>query len=113
MGSTSPKLLAVLGRGGPRLPVMLCITCRPEFHPPWTGLAHVSTLTLGRLGQREASMLVAGVAGHKALPDEIMQCIIGRADGIPLFVEELTKTLLEGGILREEDDRYVLDASLP
>jgi len=111
--STTLELLDMVVGRVPHLPVMLCITCRPEFHPPWTGLAHVSTLTLGRLGQREASMLVAGVAGHKALPDEIMQRIIGRADGIPLFVEELTKTLLEGGMLREEDDRYVLDGSLP
>jgi tetratricopeptide (TPR) repeat protein len=111
--STTLELLDIVVGRVPHLPVMLCITCRPEFHPPWTGLAHVSTLTLGRLGQREASMLVAGVAGHKALPDEIMQRIIGRADGIPLFVEELTKTLLEGGMLREEDDRYVLDGSLP
>jgi class 3 adenylate cyclase/tetratricopeptide (TPR) repeat protein len=111
--STSLELLDVIAGRIPHLPVLLCATFRPEFQPPWTGQAHVTTLALSRLDQRQTARLVARVAGDKPLPPEIMDQIVGRADGIPLFVEELTKALLEGGLLRERDDRYVLDGPLP
>ena len=75
------------------LPVVLVITFRPEFQPPWTGQAHVSTLTLSRLGQREGAALVERVAGNKVLSNETE--IVERTDGIPLFVEELTKAVME------------------
>ena len=91
----------------------MVITFRPEFEPPWTGQAQVTALTLSRLGQRDTATLVESLAGGKTLPAEILDRIVERTDGIPLFIEELTKTLLEGGLLREEDGRYVLAGPLP
>jgi class 3 adenylate cyclase/predicted ATPase len=79
------------------LPVLLVITFRPEFHPPWTGLSHVSTLSLGRLGRREGAALAALVANESPLTEDITAEIVERTDGIPLFVEELTKAVLEAG----------------
>ena len=81
-----------------RLPVLLVITFRPEFHPPWTGQAHVSTLNLSRLGRREGAALAGSVAGNNVLPEEIVEEIIERTDGIPLFVEELTKAVVEARV---------------
>jgi class 3 adenylate cyclase/predicted ATPase len=78
------------------LPVLLIITFRPEFPPPWIGQAHVTTLSLGRLDRRVGGALVACVAGNNRLPDEIVAQIVERTDGVPLFVEELTKAVLEG-----------------
>ena len=86
------------------LPVLLIITFRPEFLPPWSGQAHVTTLSLSRLGRREGAALVERVAGNNALSDVIIAEIVERTDGVPLFVEELTKAVLEGGA-RDEDDR--------
>jgi class 3 adenylate cyclase/ABC-type transport system involved in cytochrome c biogenesis ATPase subunit len=96
-----------------RLPVMLVITYRPEFEPPWTGQAHVTSLTLGRLGQGEGTSLVAGVMGDKELSAEIIAEIVERADGIPLFVEELTKAVLESGGSAEDAKRIVSNAPAP
>ena len=80
------------------LRVLLVITFRPEFESPWTGESYVSTLSLSRLGRREGAALVERVAGQKALSDAIMAEIVERTDGIPLFVEELTKAVLEAGV---------------
>jgi predicted ATPase len=96
-----------------RLPVLVLITFRPEFRPPWTARAHVTSLTMSRLGRRQGADLVARVAGEKTLPAEIVEQIVARTDGVPLFVEELTKTVLESGLLRDAGDRYELDGSLP
>jgi class 3 adenylate cyclase len=96
-----------------RLPVLLVVTYRPEFAPPWVGQAYVTMLALNRLGWRETAALVAGITEGKTLPATILDHIVERTDGIPLFVEELTKSLLEGGLLREEADGYVLDGRLP
>jgi class 3 adenylate cyclase/predicted ATPase len=79
------------------LPVLLVITFRPEFVSPWTGQSYVSTLSLSRLGRREGAALVERVAGQQTLSDVIMAEIVERTDGIPLFVEELTKAVLEAG----------------
>jgi class 3 adenylate cyclase/tetratricopeptide (TPR) repeat protein len=111
--STSLDLLEMIVERVPRLPMLLLLTCRPEIQLPWTGQAHVTTLTLSRLSQRETQSLANRVAGGKSLPSEILDQIVERADGIPLFIEELTKTLLEGSLLREQDGRYVLDGPLP
>ena len=77
------------------LPVLLIVTYRPEFQPPWTGQPHVTLLTLNRLDRRERTALVAQVAGGEALPEEVVAQIVDRTDGVPLFVEELTKSVLE------------------
>ena len=84
-----------------RLPALLVVTFRPEFRPPWTGHAHVTPLTLNRLSRRHAAAMVEQVTGGKALPAEVLDQIIAKTDGVPLFVEELTKTVLESGLLRD------------
>ena len=94
------------------LPVLLIITFRPEFQQTWSGAPHVSTLLLNRLGAGEGNLLAETVAG-KALPQEVVTHIAARTDGVPLFVEELTRTVLESGLLRDEGDRYALDRPIP
>src|SRR5262249_13323493 len=79
-----------------RLPVLLVATFRPEFQPPWTGQPHVTSLSLRRLGRDESEELVSGLVGNSAaLPSELLDEIIERTDGVPLFLEELTKAVLE------------------
>jgi class 3 adenylate cyclase/DNA polymerase III delta prime subunit len=78
-----------------RLPALLIITFRPEFQPPWVGQEYVTTLTLNRLGRRAGMALIERVAGKDALSNEIVAEIVERTDGIPLFVEELTKAVVE------------------
>jgi predicted ATPase len=95
-----------------RLPVLLVITFRPEFHPPWTGQARVSTLNLSRLGRREGAALAGSVAGDNMLPEKIVEEIIERTDGIPLFVEELTKAVVEATV-RDGDEASTLNRVPP
>ena len=93
-----PTSLEAFGRAVEQiaqLRVLLIVTYRPEFAAPWIGRPHVSTLTLNRLGQREIAAMIDGLAGNKALPTAIRQDIMERTDGIPLFVEEMTKAVLE------------------
>ena len=93
-----PTSLEVLGRTVDRiktLPALLIVTFRPEFNAPWVGQSHVTSLTLNRLGEREAAAIIAGLAGNKALPADVLAEIVERTDGIPLFVEEMTKAVLE------------------
>ena len=75
--------------------MLLIITYRPEFEPPWIGRPYVTALTLNRLGEREIAAMIDRVTGNKPLPASIRQDIIERTDGIPLFVEEMTKAVLE------------------
>ena len=110
---TSRELLDLAVERIRNLPVLLIITFRPEFQPPWTGLPEVTMLALNRLNRRDRTTLVMQISGSKALPDEVVDQIADRTDGVPLFVEELTKTVLESGLLRAEADRYVLDRALP
>ncbi len=95
------------------LRLLLLVTARPEFIPPWPADAHVTVQALARLGRREGATLVERSAGGKALPAEILEQILARTDGVPLFLEELTKTIIESGLLREEDGHYALDGALP
>ena len=93
-----PTSLEVFGRvvdGIKALPVLLVVTFRPEFNAPWVGQSHVASLTLNRLGEREVAGIIAGLVGNKTLPAEVMAEIVERTDGIPLFVEEMTKAVLE------------------
>ena len=95
---SDPTSLETFGRAVDRLatlPVLLLITFRPEFNPPWIGLPHVTFLTLNRLTWGEVEGLIDGVAGNKPLAANVRQDIIERTDGIPLFVEEMTKAVLE------------------
>jgi predicted ATPase len=109
---TSHELLDLTVERVRRLPVLLIVTFRPEFQPPWSGQPQVTTLALNRLDRRDRNTLVNLIAGGKALPDQIVAQIVERTDGVPLFVEELTKSVLESGLLREEAERYVPNSSL-
>jgi class 3 adenylate cyclase len=93
--------------------MLLVITLRPEFKAPWIGQRHVTSLSLSRLSQTETSALVNEVGAGKMLPKEVLQRIVERTDGVPLFVEALTKTLIESPFQREEAQSYVLDGPLP
>jgi class 3 adenylate cyclase/predicted ATPase len=110
---TSRELLDLTVGHVRSLPVLLIVTFRPEFQPPWTGQPQVTMLALNRLDRRDRAVLVEQIAGGKALPDDVIDQIADRSDGVPLFVEELTRSVLESGLLREEADRYVLDRALP
>jgi class 3 adenylate cyclase/predicted ATPase len=93
-----PTTLEALGRTVDRLRtlgVLLIVTCRPEFQPPWIGRSYVTVLNINRLGEREIVALIDRVTGNKSLPESVRQDIIERTDGIPLFVEEMTKAVLE------------------
>jgi predicted ATPase len=93
-----PTSLEALGRAVDRirtLAVLLIVTYRPEFGPPWIGWPHVTAVILNRLGDGEIAAMIEGVIGNKSLPVSIRKEIIERADGIPLFVEEITKSVLE------------------
>jgi predicted ATPase len=94
---TSRELLDLTVERVSNLPVLLMLTFRPELHPPWTGQPQVTMLALSRLDRRERIVLVEQIAGSKALPDELVAQIADRTDGVPLFVEELTKSVLESG----------------
>ena len=92
---TSRELLDLMIDRIRRMPVLLLITSRPEFQAPWVGQPHVTTLALNRLNARDGATLVQQLAGNLALTDETVADILERTDGVPLFVEELTKAVLE------------------
>lgn len=91
----------------------MLLTFRPDFRPQWAQRAHVTSLTLSRLTRRQTELMVGRTAGSKGLPVEVVQEVVAKTDGVPLFVEELTKMVLESGLLRERDDRYDLTGALP
>jgi class 3 adenylate cyclase/predicted ATPase len=95
------------------LPLLLVTTARPEFTPSWPNERHTSTMALTRLGRAEIDTLVSAVAQGKTVPPAVVEQIAERTDGVPLFIEELTKTVLESGLLREAGDRYELSGPLP
>jgi class 3 adenylate cyclase len=93
-----PTSLEVFGRTVDQiktLPVLLIVTFRPDFNAPWVGQSHVMFLALNRLGEREAAAIIIHLIGNKELPADVMAEIVERTDGIPLFVEEMTKAVLE------------------
>jgi predicted ATPase len=92
----------------PTLRVLVMLTFRPEFTPPWIGRPHVTMLTLNRLPRQQRAEMIASLTGGKTLPREIADQIVDRTDGVPLFIEELTKTVVESGIVTEAGDRYAV-----
>ena len=102
---TSRELLALLIEAIDRLPVLLVVTTRPELRPTWATDPHVTVLSLSGLQRRYASSLIEEVVGDQVLPDDVVERIMARADGVPLFIEELTKTVLESGPLRADSER--------
>ena len=105
---TTRESLDLLIDRAPALRVLVIITFRPEFTPPWIGRSCVTMLTLNRLPRRQGAEIIAHVTGGKALPKEIEDQIVDRTDGIPLFIEELTKTVVESGIVSEAGGRYAI-----
>ena len=112
MDPTSLELLAATVEHVPQLRALLLATARSQFMAPWPSYPHLTTIALTRLGRRDGAALVLRVTGGKTLPNEVMQQILAHTDGVPLFIEELTKMVLEGGLLREQDGKYVLDGPL-
>jgi class 3 adenylate cyclase/tetratricopeptide (TPR) repeat protein len=111
--ATSLELLDLTVERVRQLPVLALFTFRPEFEPPWVDLPNVGTLTLGRLDRNDVENMVARVTGGRLLPAEVMKQIVAKTDGNPLFVEELTKAVLETGILVEDGEGYRLEGPLP
>jgi class 3 adenylate cyclase/predicted ATPase len=110
---SSIEVLDAFIEGMQELPVLVVATTRPEFAPDWGGHGHVTLHSLNRLGRGDGRAIAESVTGDKALPKEVLERIVAQTDGIALFVEELTKTVLESGLLEERDDRYVLTGPLP
>ena len=110
---TSQEALDLLLPRLQALPVLLLITYRPEYTSTWVGQPNVTSLTIRLLGRRQGAELVAKVSGGNTLPAEVLEQIVAHADGVPLFIEELTKSVLESKLLRRTADRYVLDTPLP
>jgi class 3 adenylate cyclase/tetratricopeptide (TPR) repeat protein len=103
---TTRESLHLLIERMPSLRVLLIITFRPEFTPPWIGLPHVTILNLNRLSKRQRAEMITYVGGGKELPKEIADQIVDRTDGVPLFIEELTKAVVESGVLAETGEGY-------
>jgi class 3 adenylate cyclase/tetratricopeptide (TPR) repeat protein len=95
------------------LPVLLIVSFRPEFQSRWTLLSYVTALSLNRLGREEGAAIADRVAGGKTLPPEVRNQILAKTEGVPLFVEELTKTVIESGLLIDAGNHYALSGPLP
>ena len=111
--ATSLELLDLTIERVRQLPVLVLFTFRPEFEPPWVGLPNVSVLTLARLDRSDVESMVGRMTGGHRLPAEVMKQIVAKTDGNPLFVEELTKTVLEADILINDAEGYRLAGPLP
>jgi class 3 adenylate cyclase len=103
---TSLEFLDVMIDRVPALRVLLIITFRPEFATPWNDRPHVTSLGLNRMAPRQRAEMVLGVTSGKTLPQEIAEKIVDRTDGVPLFIEELTKAVIESGMLTDAGDHY-------
>ena len=96
----------------PTAPMLIALIFRPQFVPPWPTRSHMTPITLNRLERPQVEAMITKLAGGKTLPTEVVQYIVARTDGVPLYVEELTKMLLESDLLREEADHYALSGTL-
>ena len=112
LDASTLELLGLLVDQGPTVPLLTLLTARPEFASPWMGRAHVTHLTLTRLPRQQIEHMVTGLTGGQSLPTEVLQHVISTTDGVPLFVEELTKMLLECGLLQDTEGQYTLTGPL-
>jgi TOMM system kinase/cyclase fusion protein len=111
-----PSTLELLGQVLDQVPtarMLTVLTCRPEFHPPWPTRSHLTQVTLTRLGRPQVQAMITSLTGGKALPAAVVEQVVAKTDGVPLFVEELVKMILESGLVRQEGDHYVLAGPLP
>src|SRR5713226_438203 len=97
----------------PTTRMLAVLTFRPDFTPPWRPHSHITQLTLNRLGRQPVEAMVETITGGKPLPGKVVQQIVRKTDGVPLFVEELTKMVLESGLLTAANDHYELTGPLP
>ena len=109
---TTLELLGLLVEQTPTAAMLHVLTFRPEFSPPWPTRSHMTPITLNRLERPQVEALIAHLAGGKALPTEVVAHIVAKTDGVPLYVEELTKMLLASDLLRAEAEHYVLTGPL-
>jgi predicted ATPase len=107
------ELLVLLLDHVPTARLLLLLTYRPDFRPPWAPRSYMTPLTLTRLTRHQSEEMVLRVTGGKPLPADVLTQVVAKTDGIPLFVEELVKTILEPGLVQEEGERYVLHGPLP
>jgi DNA-binding winged helix-turn-helix (wHTH) protein/predicted ATPase len=112
MDASTLELFRLLLDQVPTRRLLMLLTCRPAFQPAWPMRSYMTRLTLTRLSTRHVHTLIARLAGEKTLPQEVVRQIVAKADGVPLFVEELTKMVLESGLLQERAGQYVLQGSL-
>jgi class 3 adenylate cyclase/tetratricopeptide (TPR) repeat protein len=109
---TTLELLTHLVERAPNHQLLLVITARPDFSSPWPAHSHVISLSLRRLAPQDASSVIAQLTNGKRLPEQVLDQILTRTDGVPLFIEELTQSVLESGFLREVTDGYVIERTL-
>jgi class 3 adenylate cyclase/tetratricopeptide (TPR) repeat protein len=110
---TTLELLTLAIERARDVPALLLIAARPEFKEPWPAYAHLTKIILGRFSRDDGALLIRQIIGDKALPDEVLQQILTRTDGVPLFIEELTKSVVESGVLTDAGDCYTLTGPLP
>ena len=110
---SSLELLGMLIEQAPTAPLFLLATFRPGFVSPWTSRSHMVQLTLNPLSRRQVRRMLEGITGGKALPTEVVEEVVTKTDGVPLFVEELTKMVLESDLLEDRAGEYVLSRPLP
>jgi predicted ATPase len=106
------EIIGLLVEQIPTAPMLAVLIFRPQFIPPWHTRSHMTPITLNRLERPQVEAMITQLAGGKTLPAEVVQHIVGKTDGVPLYVEELTKMLLESDLLREEADHYALAGTL-
>jgi class 3 adenylate cyclase/tetratricopeptide (TPR) repeat protein len=109
---STQELLDLLVAQSPAHPMLTCLTTRPGFTPPWGSRSYLTMVNLNRLARSEVQEMVERVTGGKPLPREVIDQVVAKTDGVPLFVEELTKAVLESGIVTEQEDRFVLTGDL-
>ena len=105
---SSLELIGLLIDQTPTASICVLLTCRPHFQPAWHHRSYLTEITVNRLSHAQVAQIVIGMTEGKALPTEVLQQILEKTDGVPLFVEELTKAILESGYLKETDGHYVL-----
>jgi predicted ATPase len=106
------EFIALLLDQTPTASMLVLLTCRPYFQPAWHHRSYLTEMTLNRLSRNQIEQMATHVAGSKTFPPAVMQQLVERTDGVPLFVEEMTKAILESGTLKEIDEHYELTGSL-
>jgi tetratricopeptide (TPR) repeat protein len=109
---TTLETLGMLIEQAPTAAMLVVATYRPELTPPWPQRSHMTPITLNRLERPEVETMVGHLAGGRPLPGEVVDHIVAKADGVPLYVEELTKAILGSGVLEARGDAYVLRGAL-